>query len=548
MFPQIKYRWFPFLAVVVVIALSAVSFIYAWTEPLLSPPDGNVAAPVNVSNNSQTFVDTKTLRVKTDGTGVLVIEGGLRSDTFRTLYQSTLATTSGNVGIGTTTPDATLHLDSRDTGSNLQIRMENWASGDTSGQYSTITSSRLSNGNSSLMFGTTLNGINNTRFTINNSGVLTFSPINFNELTGSSGSIYYNSITNRFRCYQGGVWTDCVGGAGGGGLPLGTINQTLRHDGTNWLASGLLLNDSSRIGIGGMIVNTKLAVVGSGLDNGLYIKVDYDLFEGSEKFVFNVSSGNNSKFFVSRSGRVGIGTSTLHQNLNMKLDVAESALIRENFYVHSPSFSGDVVVGIGELGRAIADWEFQNPQPALFGIGWSNDDPDTPTINEFAIGTRIPSGETFGFYGDPSNVYISGNLGVGTRYCPGGSCQRKVNDFSKLTVHGNDGFAKDDGIALRNGSSNVWTVIYNDSVNSAAIDVTSGGGGISDLGPVLAPGTTPQTLKLNPSGGYVQFPTRTVNPVATDCDDDSEAGRVYVQIGSTDTIHICKGSSGWLNI
>src|SRR3989344_3010471 len=110
MFPQIKYRWFPFLAVVVVIALSAVSFIYAWTEPLLSPPDGNVAAPVNVSNNPQTFVDTKTLRVKTDGTGVLVIEGGLRSDTFRTLYQSTFATISGNVGIGTLAPDFKLKI------------------------------------------------------------------------------------------------------------------------------------------------------------------------------------------------------------------------------------------------------------------------------------------------------------------------------------------------------------------------------------------------------------------------------------------------------
>jgi hypothetical protein len=38
--------------------------------------------------------------------------------------------------------------------------------------------------------------------------------------TGASaiaGAMYYNSSTGRFRCYQNTGWTDCIGGAGGGG-------------------------------------------------------------------------------------------------------------------------------------------------------------------------------------------------------------------------------------------------------------------------------------------------------------------------------------------
>lgn len=57
-----------------------VSYIYAWTEPTLNPPDGNVAAPINVSSNEQTILASKILEVTgVDGprTGILTIGGGL---------------------------------------------------------------------------------------------------------------------------------------------------------------------------------------------------------------------------------------------------------------------------------------------------------------------------------------------------------------------------------------------------------------------------------------------------------------------------------------
>lgn len=38
---------------------------------------------------------------------------------------------------------------------------------------------------------------------------------------------------------------------GGGSLPEGTVNQTLRHNGTTWVADGNLLNTGSQVSIGG---------------------------------------------------------------------------------------------------------------------------------------------------------------------------------------------------------------------------------------------------------------------------------------------------------
>lgn len=70
------------------------------------------------------------------------------------------------------------------------------------------------------------------------SGAMTTDPVG-----ASDGTMYYNSSTNTFRCYTSGAWADCMGGGGGGGssLPAGTLDQTLRHNGTTWEATADLL-------------------------------------------------------------------------------------------------------------------------------------------------------------------------------------------------------------------------------------------------------------------------------------------------------------------
>lgn len=47
--------------------------------------------------------------------------------------------------------------------------------------------------------------------------------------TGQNGGMYYNSNTNKFRCYQNGAWTDCIG-AGSAGINNSTSQQTANYN------------------------------------------------------------------------------------------------------------------------------------------------------------------------------------------------------------------------------------------------------------------------------------------------------------------------------
>ena len=49
----------------------------------------------------------------------------------------------------------------------------------------------------------------------------------------------------------------------GAELPSGTYGQTLRHDGTNWLADSIIYNDGTKVGIGTALGSYKLNVSGT---------------------------------------------------------------------------------------------------------------------------------------------------------------------------------------------------------------------------------------------------------------------------------------------
>ncbi len=72
----------------------------------------------------------------------------------------------------------------------------------------------------------------------------------------AKGLVVFDITTNTFWFYNGSTWTELVGGSGGGtgsGLPAGTVNQTLRHDGTNWVANSLLQNDGTNVTVTGQV-------------------------------------------------------------------------------------------------------------------------------------------------------------------------------------------------------------------------------------------------------------------------------------------------------
>ena len=52
-----------------------------------------------------------------------------------------------------------------------------------------------------------------------------------------------------FYYWNGSQWVKFATGTGGSSLPTGTLGQTLRHDGSNWVANSFLYNNGTNIGI-----------------------------------------------------------------------------------------------------------------------------------------------------------------------------------------------------------------------------------------------------------------------------------------------------------
>ena len=65
-----------------------------------------------------------------------------------------------------------------------------------------------------------------------------------------------------FEGYNGSTWQSLTA-TGGGSPPAGTIGQTLRHDGSNWVATSNLYNDGTNIGIGTTSPTSPLHLEGS---------------------------------------------------------------------------------------------------------------------------------------------------------------------------------------------------------------------------------------------------------------------------------------------
>lgn len=82
--------------------------------------------------------------------------------------------------------------------------------------------------------------------------------------TAAEGKIYYNQTDHGLKVYNGTSWV-ALGSGGGSGteLPAGSENQTLRHNGTDWEASDVLMNNGTKIGIGTNNPDSTLQVVGT---------------------------------------------------------------------------------------------------------------------------------------------------------------------------------------------------------------------------------------------------------------------------------------------
>jgi len=81
-----------------------------------------------------------------------------------------------------------------------------------------------------------------------------------NSSANTTGAIRWSG--SDFEGYNGSAWQSLTGG--GAGLPAGTASQTLRHNGSDWIAAGNLTNNGLNVGVGS-----------PGLTDG-YLKVYHD--------------------------------------------------------------------------------------------------------------------------------------------------------------------------------------------------------------------------------------------------------------------------------
>jgi hypothetical protein len=169
-----NYNQFILLLIIFAAVLIADKYIYAWTEPAGSPPDANVAAPLNVSANSQ------------------IKSGAVQVNGFRNIGTTIL---DGNVGIGTASPDANYRL----TISGGGIKAEN-ASAQPAGYFNSTGGGRaIQTGNGSILFAN-LAGTGSRMVVVDASGVLSTQAIpgggpGTNYWTLSGSNLYPNDTS-----------------------------------------------------------------------------------------------------------------------------------------------------------------------------------------------------------------------------------------------------------------------------------------------------------------------------------------------------------------
>ena len=163
---------------------------------------------------------------------------------------------SAQVGIGTTTPSNDLDVESGDA-TKTAIEINNTSTGDPKinfqfGVSAPTFSIGIDNSDADKFKIGTSALETNTRLTIDasgNVGIGTTSPSTKLHLDGTFRLVDGNQSNGKVLTSDAnGVATWQT--ASGGSLPAGTSGQTLRHDGTNWVANSNIFNNGTNVGIG----------------------------------------------------------------------------------------------------------------------------------------------------------------------------------------------------------------------------------------------------------------------------------------------------------
>ncbi|MBI2644300.1 MAG: DUF4082 domain-containing protein [Candidatus Wildermuthbacteria bacterium] len=212
----------------------------AWTAPSATPPGGNVAPPINIGSDTQSK----------DGNIAVNVAN---------LYATGLSVPFGNVGIGTSTPGSKLTVNGdtlvagtitaaenltgavRVQMAPLRYQLEIYPRGSTAydttvtgwgslgfyrsgGTYQFAVNMNTSGTNRPLVLNLNtagdllpegkigLAGVTSPSYPLDVGGAIRLQPSA--APTGANGVLYYDSTSQKFRCYQNGAWGDCMGAGG----------------------------------------------------------------------------------------------------------------------------------------------------------------------------------------------------------------------------------------------------------------------------------------------------------------------------------------------
>ncbi len=248
---------------------------------------------------------------------------------------------TGNIGIGTTGPSAPLQIAGVSSIQSINTSLILGASGTTYPALSFFNASGVNRHTIRLDTGTN----DNLAFLANNGTVASPSWTGAmvidktgNVGIGTTAPGQKLDVVGNIRGTQLCIGTDCRSSwPSGGSLPIGVAGQTLRHDGTNWIANSVLFNSGTDIGIGTtapdskLQINSGVALLGNlgfgsaardmwfdgGSDNS-FAFYNTAASTGDTKFMWKDGTGIDHELLkITNSGNVGIGTT----NPQAKLDV-----------------------------------------------------------------------------------------------------------------------------------------------------------------------------------------------------------------------------------